>query len=48
MENWVEEGRPQAMDVLRQYTRHLLQELHAPEDHDELLAKGEAFIRSLG
>ncbi|MGW8250142.1 MAG: trimethylamine methyltransferase family protein, partial [Anaerolineales bacterium] len=48
MENWVEAGRPQAMDVLRRYTIDLLQELHAPEDHDELLARGEAFIHALG
>ncbi len=47
MENWVEEGRPQAVDVLRQYTRNLLQELQAPEDHRELLTKGEAFIKNL-
>lgn len=48
MENWVEEGRPQAMDVLRQYTRQLLLELEPPEDHDELIGKGEAFIRNSG
>jgi trimethylamine--corrinoid protein Co-methyltransferase len=48
MENWVEEGRPQAMDVLREYTRQLLSELQAPDDHDELLAKGESFITTLG
>jgi trimethylamine--corrinoid protein Co-methyltransferase len=47
MEKWVDEGRPQAMDVLRQYTRHLLSELRAPGDHDELQAKGDAFIKSL-
>ncbi len=45
MEKWVDEGRPQAMDVLRQYTRHLLADLQAPPDHDELQAKGEAFIK---
>jgi trimethylamine--corrinoid protein Co-methyltransferase len=45
MENWLEAGRPQAMDVLRQYTRQLLTELEAPDDHDELLAKGEAIIQ---
>jgi trimethylamine--corrinoid protein Co-methyltransferase len=48
MENWVNVGHPQAMDVLRQYTRHLLQGLGAPEDYDELLAQGEEFIRNLG
>jgi trimethylamine--corrinoid protein Co-methyltransferase len=48
MENWVEAGRPQAMDVLRQYTRQLLSELEAPGDHDALLVKGEAFIEKLG
>ncbi len=48
MEKWVDEGRPDAMDILRQYTRQLLSELQAPEDHDELQLKGDAFIRSLG
>jgi trimethylamine--corrinoid protein Co-methyltransferase len=48
MENWVEAGRPQAMDVLRQYTRQLLTELKAPGDHDDLLLRGEAFIAGLG
>ena len=47
MENWVEAGRPQAMDVLRQYTLQMLSELEAPDDHDELLAKGERFIQNL-
>jgi trimethylamine--corrinoid protein Co-methyltransferase len=48
MEKWVDEGRPDAMNVLREYTRALLSDLQAPDDHDELLAKGEAFIQSLG
>jgi len=47
MEKWVDEGRPDAMKVLREYTRNLLSELEAPEDHDELLAKGEEFIQGI-
>lgn len=46
MEKWMEQGQPKAIDLLRQYTRQLLSELEAPEDHDELINKGEEFIRN--
>jgi trimethylamine--corrinoid protein Co-methyltransferase len=48
MENWQAEGMPQAMSLLREHTRQLLDGLQAPEDHDELMARGEAFIKSIG
>ena len=47
METWVEKGCPAAIDVLRQYTLQLLSELQAPEDHAEIMAKGEALIKKL-
>ncbi len=46
MEKWMDQGQPKAIDLLRQYTRQLLSELKAPEDHDELINKGEEFIRN--
>jgi trimethylamine---corrinoid protein Co-methyltransferase len=46
LEKWEEEGRPKADRLLRERTRDLLAEAEAPGDHDEVLAAGEAFIRS--
>jgi trimethylamine--corrinoid protein Co-methyltransferase len=48
MEKWQAAGRPQAIDLLREHTRQLLAGLQAPEDHDELMARGEAFIKRIG
>lgn len=45
MEKWQAEGQPDARQVLREKTRALLAELPAPEDYEELTAKGDAFIR---
>jgi trimethylamine:corrinoid methyltransferase-like protein len=47
LEKWAAEGRPAAIQILREYTRQVLSELQAPEDHPELIAKGEAFIQAL-
>ena len=44
LEKWQAQGYPRAIDLLRQYTCQLLEGLRAPEDHDALLAGGEAFI----
>jgi len=46
MERWQAEDRPRASDVLREYTCQLLQGLSAPEDHADLIGRGEAFIRT--
>jgi trimethylamine--corrinoid protein Co-methyltransferase len=46
LEAWEARGRPRAGDLLRQHTARLLQTLHAPEDQEELLAQGRAFIQS--
>lgn len=48
LEAWREAGRPTADGRLRSRTLELLETLAPPEDHDELLARGEELIRSLG
>jgi trimethylamine--corrinoid protein Co-methyltransferase len=47
LDRWQERGRPQAIDLLRDYTRMLLDDLKAPSDCQDLVARGEAFIRRL-
>jgi trimethylamine--corrinoid protein Co-methyltransferase len=47
LEKWQEQGRPRAIDLLRSHTCQVMAELCAPEDHADLMAQGEAFIRSL-
>jgi trimethylamine--corrinoid protein Co-methyltransferase len=47
MEKWQANGRPPAIDLLREHTRQLLDGLQAPEDHDELMGRGEAFIQRI-
>ncbi len=44
MEKWQEKGMPDAGRLLRQYTRHLLDDLKPPDDHAELIGRGEAII----
>jgi len=48
MEKWLDEGRPPAIDLLREHTQRLLEDLQAPEDYEDLLAKGEKFISLAG
>jgi len=45
LEKWRARGCPKADDSLREYTLKLLDESEPPEDHSDLLAKGEAFIK---
>jgi trimethylamine--corrinoid protein Co-methyltransferase len=45
LETWQDQGRPQADRLLREYTRDLLEQAAPPADHDELIARGEAFIK---
>jgi len=47
VDDWLRQERPRAGDSLRNHTRDLLEELAPPENHDELIARGEAFIESL-
>ncbi|HSJ59436.1 MAG TPA: trimethylamine methyltransferase family protein, partial [Anaerolineae bacterium] len=48
LEEWQARGRPDAAQVLREHTIRLLAEAAPPEDHDELMARGEAFILASG
>jgi len=43
---WTQQGRPRADERLRSHTQQLLEDLTAPEDHEDLIARGEAFIGS--
>lgn len=47
LEAWQERGSPRAEDVLRRYTCDLLDALEPPADYEDLMGRGEAFIRSL-
>jgi trimethylamine--corrinoid protein Co-methyltransferase len=46
LEEWQARGQPEAGTLLRQRTARLLQEARPPEDQEELLARGRAFIES--
>lgn len=45
LDEWQARGQPRADAVLREHTRRLLAEVQPPDDHDDLLARGEAFLR---
>jgi trimethylamine--corrinoid protein Co-methyltransferase len=44
MEKWQEAGSPTARQVLREKTQDLMASAPAPDDHEELMGKGEEFI----
>jgi len=44
LEKWQAHGQPEAKALLRQHTQALIDSAPAPDDHAELLAKGEALI----
>lgn len=46
LDEWQARNRPRAEDLLRGYTRQLLEESKPPENHADLLARGESFIQS--
>jgi trimethylamine--corrinoid protein Co-methyltransferase len=48
LEEWQARGWPQAGALLRRHTARLLQEAQAPQDHEELIARGQALIESSG
>ena len=48
METWLLERQPAAQQLLRERTVALLRESPAPADHDDLLARGLAFIDQRG
>jgi trimethylamine--corrinoid protein Co-methyltransferase len=47
LDKWQAMGSPKAEDMLQQYTRELMENLPVPEDHAELIERGEAFIDDL-
>jgi trimethylamine--corrinoid protein Co-methyltransferase len=47
LEKWQVQGRPVAGEVLRQHTCRLLEDLRAPEDQAELIARGEKYIHQI-
>lgn len=44
MEKWIEAGQPRVQKRLREYSVEFLKDLRVPEDHEELMRKGEEFI----
>ena len=46
MEKWIEAGQPPAQKRLRNYSIEFLKGLPIPDDHEELIRKGEEFIRA--
>lgn len=48
MEKWQQAGQPHVQKVLSEYAIEYMKDMPAPEDHEELLAKGEEFISRLG
>ena len=47
LEKWQRRGCPKADEFLRKYTLQLMENMAKPEDHDELIEKGERFIHNL-
>jgi trimethylamine--corrinoid protein Co-methyltransferase len=48
LEEWEKRGQPRFEDLLREHTSQLLEDQTPLDDHEDLIAKGEAFIRALG
>jgi trimethylamine--corrinoid protein Co-methyltransferase len=46
MEKWIGAGQPHVQKRLSEYTVEFLKDLPVPEDHEELMRKGEEFISS--
>ncbi len=47
LERWQARGQPKFLDLVRERTVKLLEEAKPPDDHDELIRCGEAFISGL-
>lgn len=48
LEKWVEQGHPKANQLVREKTQEIMAQSKAPDDHDEIIGKGEAFIKAMG
>ena len=46
-EEWGKLDEPDAVTMLKEYTRDLLETITPPDDHNELVKKGEVFIKGL-
>ena len=46
MEKWLAAGQPHVQTRLKEYGVEFLKDLPAPEDHEELIRKGEEFIEA--
>jgi trimethylamine--corrinoid protein Co-methyltransferase len=47
LEEWLSRGSPKATDQVRRYTCQLLSSLDVPEDHADLMARGQVFVDTL-
>jgi trimethylamine--corrinoid protein Co-methyltransferase len=47
LEKWEEQGRPKAEAIVRERARDLMENAPPPDDHDDVLSRGEAFIERL-
>lgn len=47
LEKWLEEKSPKAIDLLKEHTLDIIENLEPPDDHDDLIVKGESFISKL-
>ena len=47
LEKWINDGNPKAIDLLEQYTLDLINNLVKPSDYDELISKGEEYIKNV-
>lgn len=45
LNQWKSEGMPKASEVFRNFTLDQMQQIQAPKDHNELIERGENFIR---
>ena len=48
LEEWEQSGQPRFESLLREHTRELIEDQTPLHDRDDLIARGEAFIRGLG
>ncbi len=44
---WQKLDHPRAIDMLKDYTRQMIDDLVAPDDHADLMGRGEDFIAGL-